>query len=257
MAGATSSTAKSRGNEAAEAGYFEWSRDPAVGLFAVLPLWLLYEVLRWQLAPLERNGAEDLLLHQLQRLDPRVLLVLRAALGLLVLGSAISLLRRNIPWLQVAAKNAAEGSLYGLLLGPLASWMTSGAVRVLDLQVWAAGQSGRRGLASDLIGSIGAGLFEELVFRLGLMSLLLWLGLRVVRAWTLPRWLAGLAAVLLSALVFAWFHHLCGEPFDRSRFWFRTMAGVLLGALMWFRGFGVCVYTHTLYDTYYYLSTAG
>jgi hypothetical protein len=242
--------------EAEVAGYFAWSRDPAVGLFAVLPLWLLYEVLRWRLAPFERNGAEDLVLHHLQRLDPRMLLVLRSALGLFVLGAAISLLRRNIPWFQVAAKNAVEGSLYGLLLGPLASWMTSGAVRVLDLEVWHPVQAGGRSLVADLVGSLGAGLFEELVFRLGLMSLLLWIGLRVVRAWTLPRWLAGLAAVVLSALVFAWFHHLCGEPFDRARFWFRTMAGVLLGALMWFRGFGVCVYTHTLYDTYYYLSTA-
>ena len=35
-----------------------WSRDPAVGLFAVLPLWLCYEVLRLTLAPEERNGAE-------------------------------------------------------------------------------------------------------------------------------------------------------------------------------------------------------
>lgn len=256
MAAAASSTAQPRGGVLEAPGYFELSRDPAVGLFAVLPLWLLYEVLRWQLAPFERNGAEDLVLYQLQRLDPRALLVLRIALGLLVLGSAISLLRRNIPWLQVAVKNAAEGSLYGLLLGPLASWMTSGAVRVLDVAAHAWSQTGRRGFASDLVGSLGAGLFEELVFRLGLMTLLLWFGLRVVKAWQLPRGLAGLLAVVLSALVFAWFHHLCGEPFDRSRFWFRTMAGVLLGALFWFRGFGVCVYTHTLYDTYYYLSTA-
>ena len=34
-------------------GYFGWSRDPAVGLFAVLPLWLLYEALRLRLAPNE------------------------------------------------------------------------------------------------------------------------------------------------------------------------------------------------------------
>ena len=44
-------------------GYFYWSRDPAMGLFAVLPLWLVYILLRSQLAPAERNGAEVLLLH--------------------------------------------------------------------------------------------------------------------------------------------------------------------------------------------------
>ena len=45
-------------------GYFYWSRDPAVGLFAVLPLWLIYILLRSQLAPAERNGAEELLMQQ-------------------------------------------------------------------------------------------------------------------------------------------------------------------------------------------------
>ena len=38
-------------------GYFHWSRDAAVGLFAVLPLWLVYQALRAALAPEDRNGA--------------------------------------------------------------------------------------------------------------------------------------------------------------------------------------------------------
>ena len=61
---------KSRKPEKDEApppgGYFQWSREPAVGLFAVLPLWGLYILLRSQLSPDERNGAEVLLLQQLE-----------------------------------------------------------------------------------------------------------------------------------------------------------------------------------------------
>ena len=53
-------------------GYFYWSRDPAMGLFAVLPLWLVYILLRSQLAPAERNGAEVLLLQQFARLGVSV-----------------------------------------------------------------------------------------------------------------------------------------------------------------------------------------
>jgi hypothetical protein len=34
------------------------------------------------------------------------------------------------------------------------------------------------------------------------------------------------------------------------------MAGILLGLLMWFRGIGVCVYTHTIYDLWFYLTHA-
>ena len=32
------------------------------------------------------------------------------------------------------------------------------------------------------------------------------------------------------------------------------MAGLLLGALFVLRGFGVCVYTHVMYDVHYYLT---
>lgn len=228
-------------------GYLDWSRDPAVGLFAVLPLWLLYESLRLLLTPADRNGAEMLLLREVDRLGVHGLLLLRLGFGALALWAARSLMRRQVPWLRVAAVLALEGAVYGLMLGPIAAAMTSSAVRLLHAGAVSAT------LTSDLVGSLGAGIFEELVFRLGLMSLLVWIGVRAIRAWSLPVWLVGAFAVLISALVFSWFHQLCGEPYDRNRFLFRTMAGLLLGLLMWARGYGVCVYTHTIYNVYFYL----
>lgn len=228
-------------------GYFHWSREPAVGLFAVLPLWLFYMVARWQLAPDERNGAEVLLLQQLARLGDRAHMVVSVAFALLIAAAANWLVKHKVPWARVVAVIALEGVVYGVMLGPIASAMTSSANRLLS-----APAPGNEQIA-NMVGSIGAGVFEELVFRLGLMSLLVWLGMRAVREWALPRVLAGMFAVVVSALVFSWFHHLCGEPYDRGRFLFRTMAGVLLGLLMWGRGYGVCVYTHTFYNLYFYL----
>ncbi|MBL9078874.1 MAG: CPBP family intramembrane metalloprotease [Planctomycetes bacterium] len=228
-------------------GYLEWSRDPAVGLFAVLPLWLLYELLRAMLTPDERNGAELLLLRELDRLGVQGLLVLRLVFFLLAVWAARSLVRRRVPWARVAGVLALEGAVYGLMLGPVSAAMASSFVRVLSAP------AGSGPLLADLVGSLGAGIFEELVFRLGLMSLLVWIGVRAIRAWSLPVWIVGAGAVLVSALVFSWFHHLCGEPYDARRFLFRTMAGLLLGVLMWLRGFGVCVYTHTVYNVYFYL----
>ncbi|MFN3241239.1 MAG: CPBP family intramembrane glutamic endopeptidase [Planctomycetota bacterium] len=228
-------------------GYFHWSREPAVGLFAVLPLWLFYMVARWQLAPDERNGAEVLLLQQLARLGDRAHMVVSVAFALLIAAAANWLVKHKVPWARVVAVIALEGVVYGVMLGPIASAMTSSANRLLSTSA-----PGNEQIA-NMVGSIGAGVFEELVFRLGLMSLLVWLGMRAVREWALPRVLAGMFAVVVSALVFSWFHHLCGEPYDRGRFLFRTMAGVLLGLLMWGRGYGVCVYTHTVYNLYFYL----
>jgi hypothetical protein len=228
-----------------DGGYLRWSRDPAVGLFAVLPLWLLYEGLRCSLVPGERNGAEVLLLEELRRFGNRAPVVFSALFGILMLVAARSLVRRQIPWVRVSAVIALEGAVYALLLGPIAEVLTSSAGRFL-----AAGSP----QVANLVGSLGAGIFEELVFRLGLMSALVWLLLQAVRAWSLPAGLTLPIAIIVSALVFSWFHHACGEPFDRTRFTFRTIAGVLLGVLMWTRGYGVCVYTHALYNVYFYMA---
>jgi membrane protease YdiL (CAAX protease family) len=232
-------------------GYFHWSRDAAVGLFSVLPLWLVYELLRRLCAPDDRNGAESMLIQGLARFGDRGHLVATACFAVLVFAAARSLVRRRVPWLRVSAVIALEGTVYALMLGPLASAL---AVPALRASVSAPEQSS---LLVDLVGSLGAGIFEELVFRLGLMSALVWIALRAVRAWSLPRWVAGGFAIVVSALVFSWFHHLCGQPYERSVFLFRTMAGVLLGLLMWVRGYGVCVYTHAIYDVHYYLATHG
>lgn len=229
-------------------GYLHWSRDAAVGLFAVLPLWIVYEALRWLLAPEDRNGAEVLLLQELARFGDRGHLVASGAFAVLVLVAARSLVRRHIPWLRVAAVIALEGTVYALMLGPLTSALTASATRLLAVD------PAHGPLVANLVGSLGAGIFEELVFRLGLMSLLVWIGLRGCRAWSLPRGFALAFAVVVSGLVFSWFHHLCGQPFERSVFVYRTIAGMLLGLLMWARGYGVCVYTHAVYDVYFYLS---
>ena len=101
-------------------GYFAWSRDPAVGLFAVLPLWGLYELLRCTLAPADRNGAERLLVRELQRFGERGHLALSLSFALLLFLAARSLHKRQVPWLRVAGVIALEGTVYALMLGPLA-----------------------------------------------------------------------------------------------------------------------------------------
>jgi len=228
-------------------GYFAWSRDPAVSLFAVVPLWLVYEGLRFSLAPSERNLSEWILLDVFARLPYAASVALNLTLGISVFLAMRRVIERNVPWARVGLVIVLEGTVYGLMLGPMAGALADPAVRYL-----VAGNFGPR-LVQDLVGSLGAGIFEELVFRLGLMSLLVWMWLRATAAFRLPQALGGVLAVVVSAVLFSLHHHL-REDFDRGVFLFRTMAGVLLGFLFWFRGFGVCVYTHAIYDVYYFLT---
>lgn len=229
--------------------YLEWSRDPAVGLFTVLPLWLCYEALRLTLAPHERNGAEAVVSEVLRLLPAPAVLGLRAAFGLTVLAAAWSILRRDLPWVRIALVTALEGAIYALILGPLASALTASGLRLLSVG------AGGRSLTADLVGSLGAGIFEETLFRLVLLSGLAVLFTRAATSFGLSRWLGVAAAIAASAVAFALFHHVGpGAPAPTAPvFVFRTMAGVLLGVLFVARGIGVCVYAHALYDVHYYL----
>jgi hypothetical protein len=95
---------------------------------------------------------------------------------------------------------------------------------------------------------IGAGVYEELVFRLALISIIVLIGADLLRQ---NRRIVVVVAVVLSALAFAAHHHapIGGEPFSYARFAFRAMAGVYLAALFWYRGYGLAAGCHAAYNS--------
>lgn len=103
----------------------------------------------------------------------------------------------------------------------------------------------RMGLA-PLIGYLGAGVYEEALFRLVLVPVLF----AVLRFLQTPQILASALAVTGSALLFSLAHHAGtpGESFTWFAFVFRWMAGVFFAWVFIIRGFGIAVGTHTAYD---------
>jgi hypothetical protein len=93
---------------------------------------------------------------------------------------------------------------------------------------------------------LGAGIYEEALFRLTLFSGLVWLLRRVEAPWILS---VGLAATA-SATLFSAAHHLgpYGQPYGNYLFLFRLAAGVYFAMLYQFRGFGVAVGAHAVYN---------
>jgi membrane protease YdiL (CAAX protease family) len=104
----------------------------------------------------------------------------------------------------------------------------------------------RLSLAGQLVLSLGAGIYEELLFRVLLVSGLLALGLRL--GWRRSRAVA--AAVVVAALIFSAFHYIgpMGDDFAVPSFTFRAIAGLVLSGLYVTRGFGIAAWTHALYD---------
>jgi hypothetical protein len=100
--------------------------------------------------------------------------------------------------------------------------------------------------AGQILTFVGAGIYEEVLFRLGIFGgltlLLRTVGLPWLAAWPL--------AACSAAVAFAAAHHIGphGEAMRADYFLFRTAAGLFFTFLFVFRGFGIAVGAHAGYD---------
>jgi hypothetical protein len=101
-----------------------------------------------------------------------------------------------------------------------------------------------------LVMSMGAGLYEEIAFRVGLfglgtMAMRLFLGGILQLGATLV-WAA------IAAAVFAGWHYIgpLGDDWSLKTFVFRWVCGMVLTAIYKLRGFAPAVWTHALYDVW-------
>ena len=112
-----------------------------------------------------------------------------------------------------------------------------------------AGSIASMGVGTRLMLALGAGLYEELLFRVLLVG-----GLAAGFRWLLggQAIAAGIAAALIGALVFSAFHYIgdYGDKLELASFTFRAIAGLAFSALYLTRGFGVTAWSHALYDVY-------
>jgi hypothetical protein len=93
--------------------------------------------------------------------------------------------------------------------------------------------------------SIGAGVYEELLFRLIAITTL---DILLVDIFELKLTKAIPIIVITSAVLFSAYHYLGPEPFNLGVFFFRTAMGVYLAGIYIYRGFGITVGTHAIYD---------
>jgi hypothetical protein len=92
---------------------------------------------------------------------------------------------------------------------------------------------------------LGAGVYEELIFRLAAFSIL---SLLLMDLGGLSSKIATPAIVLLSATSFSAYHMLGMSHFPWQAFVFIALRGVYYGIIFLERGFGITVGLHTAYD---------
>jgi len=101
-------------------------------------------------------------------------------------------------------------------------------------------------LWSNLVLSVGAGVYEELLFRLIAINLL---SIIIMDFFEL-RPSTGIPIIIFATAALFSAYHLMVEPFDAGVFVFRTAIGVYLAGIYIYRGFGIAVGAHTTYDIF-------
>src|SRR6266403_562441 len=233
--------------------YWQLSRAPRYSLLFALPLLLFYQLLAVLLAHGERsvrNGA-DVILQSL----------FTAAAGawgpplfmICLIGAGLWLVVRDTraggsrPRSRVFAAMLGESIALALIFGFVVGSVTSGVLGMLQTLAVPGGAGHEMDWWTKLMVSLGAGIYEELLFRVLLVGAL------AAAARGLLGWrplTAGIAATVAGAAIFSAFHYIgpYGDRWQLYSFAFRMVAGLFFSGLYLARGFGITAWTHALYD---------
>lgn len=244
--------------------YWRLSRAPRYSLLFALPLLVLYEAAAFALSGDAiagvRNGADVLLKSLFLSLGGhRGLLVFDVLL--LAIGATLIIrdLRRSRGRLQpgiflgMSAEAVVGGLVFGVVAGTLTALLLGQTALLGKGALLAQGAGMSLDLPTRLVVSLGAGIYEELLFRVVLVGAFAWAG-RKLLGWSPTA--SGVTAAVLGALIFSAFHYIgpYGDPFETGSFVFRAVAGLLFSGMYLLRGLGITAWTHALYDVFLNLS---
>jgi membrane protease YdiL (CAAX protease family) len=134
-----------------------------------------------------------------------------------------------------------EASFYAFFLALLINTTVSGLLQIVQ-----SSPIEKLTMLQQLALSLGAGLYEELFFRVILVSILLFTFNKIFSNQSV----AFASAILLAAVIFSLVHYVgaFGDPFTLGSFLFRFLFGLALNAIYLWRGFGMAAWTHAIYD---------
>ena len=238
--------------------YFETSRKHTYSLLFALPLLVLYElgaVLIQDERRGMRNGADVMLRTLLAAGGLRGTVALTAVL---VLGAAVLIVRERRRervkleggvFAGMMMESVAYALLFGFVVGGVTSWVLNAFLAIQG------GAMERLPLLDSIVLSLGAGIYEELVFRVLLVGVLLW----AFRHTGVSRRTSAIWAALIAAFLFSAFHYVgpYAYPLELGSFTFRFLSGLAFSALFIVRGFGIAAWTHALYDVFLVLARGG
>lgn len=216
--------------------------DVPTSIVWIAPLFLCYQI--GVIFSSRLNGADfltRLVFEGVGHQRDRYLLV-HGVLSLILIGYVIYLRRRRGFSLSAFTPILLESTIIAMTMGTFIVFVLE-QLFGSGFLVAAMGQVG-----NAVVTSLGAGVYEEVVFRLGLMG-----GMCVLLdRCGIGRVVGTVVAAVVSSVLFALAHHVGahGEAFSWGAFAYRALAGAAFAAIFYFRSLAHAVYTHVLYDLY-------
>ncbi len=226
--------------------YFDHSKSLVYSYLISLPLLILYEMLIIITQPEPGSVIRisvDVWIKQLFHLvgynTLSITLLLAAIIGLLIFWRDRKHRQHIYP--HYFLMMLLEAVMYALLLSILISSFLSNT-----LQLVGPPSIEELPMLQQIALSLGAGLYEELFFRVFLIYVLI----KVFQFIFNKNWQSNIAAVLVGALIFSMAHYTgtLGDPFTVNSFLFRFLFGLALNIIYILRGFGLAAWTHAIYD---------
>ncbi|NIT57465.1 MAG: CPBP family intramembrane metalloprotease [Aliifodinibius sp.] len=226
--------------------YFSSTNTLLYSYLISLPLLLLYEVLIFLAQPDSEQAVRisvdvwiKTLFSYIGQDVLSITLILVALAGIFVLYRE----RKKLSSLKMGYffTMLIEASFYAFFLALLINSTISGLLQIVQ-----SSPIERLTTLQQLALSLGAGLYEELFFRVILVSILLFIFNKIFS----KQYVSFASAILLAAVIFSLVHYVgaFGDPFTMGSFLFRFLFGLALNAIYLWRGFGMAAWTHAIYD---------
>ncbi|MBI1371839.1 MAG: CPBP family intramembrane metalloprotease [Phycisphaera sp.] len=221
--------------------YMQRSQQPLQVLVFLLPLVIAYEIGALMVAVPETG------LQVSARSFLRDFLEWFGAAGYYLPGLAV--IAVLVVWHAVRGDRwRFQPALYGVMAMESAVM----AMPMFVLVLMAMGQPRAMGYSwqSEMVFSVGAGVYEEMVFRLITIAVAHFVFVDLMKV---NERRGAFAAIFVSALLFGLYHHPGGDYsiiqfMLTKRFWFCFIAGGYLAVIYVLRGFGIVAASHAIYD---------
>ena len=221
--------------------YFFKSKSLFYSLLVTLPLFIIYEIGIFFLFQADiafsKNGA-DVLIEEFIKMLGLNGYYAASSIFIIVLFFVLFSQRKNFKTFDISIKYISIMIIESLLYA---------GVLLLVLQNIYLIQGLTTNVINNIILSIGAGLYEELIFRFFLLFILAKSFSFIFKT---NKSSSLILSIIFSSILFSSFHYIGIESFTPLSFTLRFIAGVYLSLIYIKRGFGIVALTHAFYDLF-------